>query len=195
MILMGAAGFPLTVRTHTSGTSVTETVPSGATLVFIEAEGGGGAGGRDSFDIGGGGGGGAYCAKTIAVAGGETMTYTVAAVSNGRATNGTGAGNIFSEILGTVTGGAVAVVANGGLGGQTAGNGGNGGQAIGGDTNTDGTAGADNGGAGASPLGGAGGMSSGAVAGAGEAPGGGGGGTSSVVSGAGARGVVIFTYT
>jgi len=176
-------------------TSVTETVPTGATLVFIEAEGGGVAGGRYSTDIGGGGGGGAYCATTIAVAGGETMTYTVAAVSTGRATNGTGAGNIFSEIFGTVTGGAIAMAANGGLGGQQNGVGGNAGQAIGGDTNTDGTAGGNDGGAGASPLGGAGGTSSGAVAGAGIAPGGGGGGTSSVVSGAGARGVVIFTYT
>lgn len=184
-------------RTYTSGTGATETVPTGATLVVITVDGGGGAGGYNATTQGGGGGGGSQAIKTIAVAGGDTFTYTVGASVTGRTTQGSGSNGNASTVSGTVSGGSVSINAGAGLGGSfIAGN--LGGTATGGDTNTDGNPGDDgvDGGQGGSSASGA---PGGFPAEAGTSPGGGGGGSGLDVgelrSGAGARGQISFSYT
>lgn len=190
MVLMGAGGFSPFTNTYTSGTGATETVPTGAKQVVITADGGGGAGGFSNSSVGGGGGGGARSVKTLAVTGGNTFVYTVAAAAVGRTTQGSGTNGNDSQ----VTGSALGMIARGGLGGAAT-SGGSGGNASGGDTNTSGSAGSSggNGGAGAS------GAAGGTAPGDGAAPGGGGGGSgptfSNVISGSGARGQISFAYT
>lgn len=186
--------------TYTTGT-VTETVPAGKTSVVIRVWGGGGAGGGAIYSgyfssSGGGGGGGAYSSKTIAVTAGDTFSVTVAAQVSGVKGSSGPDGNA-STVTGTVSGGSVAMTANGGAGGQLFGTGGAGGSASGGDTDTSGASGSAGGGAGgAAGNGGSGGTANG---GAGAVPGGGGGGVASssatLPGGTGARGQVSFTYT
>lgn len=183
--------FATVVRTYASGTAATETVPTGATSVIIEVWAGGGAGGRDSANVGGGGGGGSYSKKTIAVVGGNTLTYSVAASVAGRSTDGLGNTGNQSTVSGTVAGGSVSITALGGSGGDILTTAGSGGTASGGDVNTAGSNGVlATGGNGASPGGGSGGGSGSA----GSPPGGGGGGVLSGTSGAGSRGQIQFTY-
>jgi hypothetical protein len=67
VIATAGAGFATVERIHTSGTSQTETVPTGASLVRIRVRGGGGPGGDG--ESGGGGGGGGFCERTLACAG------------------------------------------------------------------------------------------------------------------------------
>lgn len=150
----GKSNFTPTTITRTSGTAATETVPTGATSVRIRVGGGGGSGGVGSEfgDAGGGGGGGGWCERTIAVVGGNTLTYTVGAAAETRADIGQGATGNASTVSGTVSGGSVSMTANGGGGGLAGGSGGAGGTASGGTTNTTGgtgTAGGDGAGGGA----------------------------------------------
>lgn len=178
---------PVTV-TRTSGTGATETVPTGATSVRIRVGGGGGAGGcRGSVQDGGGGGEGGFTERTIAVIGGNTMTYTVGALVAGRSTGGTGTSGNASSVSGTGLGPLaninVSMTANGGAGGQSF-SGGAGGTATGGSTNTTGAAGND------SASGGAGGSGNSTQSGAG-----GQGSLAPTQSGDGERGEIEFYYT
>ena len=191
-------------RTYTTGTNVTETVPTGATTVVIEAWGAG-AGGAYNFAIGGGGGGGAYVKKTLTVSGGQTFTYTVGALGLHNTNNldqpsGNG-GNGTASTVSTGTGPSVNVSAGGGVGGAAGtypspGAGGAGGTASGGDTNTNGGAGALGNPAGDSPGGSCPNGGAGGAPGGGVAPGGGGSGGYAVGSpGSGANGQIRFTYS
>lgn len=186
------APFTPVTNTYTSGIAATETVPIGATSLTTTVDGGGGPGGRDAFNVDpGGGGGGSRSVKTIAVVGGNTLTYTVGALKAGRTTNGAAPAGNASTVSGTVSGGAVNITANGGDGGGIIGVAGLGGIATGGDVNTPGMdASGDIGGDGAG--GGTGG--DGAFRN-GTAIGGGGAGVTSGTSGSGARGEVKFAYT
>ena len=103
-----------TTNTYTSG-SGTETVPAGANSVTITVWGGGGSGAvanASTTPVGFGGGGGGYTQKTIAVNGGQTMSWAVgsggAAKNSGSGTgyvNGAAGGN--STVTGSVAGGTV----------------------------------------------------------------------------------------
>ena len=185
----GTGGFtPLTV-TRTSGTNATETVPTGATSVRIRVGGGGGGGGRrGSLGLGGGGGEGGFCERTIAVIGGNTLTYTVGTGGAGRATNTSGGAGSASTVSGSLLGPSadisVSMTANGGGGGFAGGAGGIGGTATGGSTDipgNDGTAGADGG------MGGTGASTQSGEGGYGE--------ISPEPSGPGFRGEIEFYYT
>jgi len=203
-ISLSLSGLSVT-HTYTSG-SGTETVPTGASQVVITAWGPGGSG--NSPSSGGnacGGGSGAYVQKTIAVTGGQTMTYTVgaggAAVVGGTVTANSG-GN--TTVSGTVSGGSVAVAAGGGAAAVSGASSVAGGTASGGNTNTAGNPGTGAGGAGFpisgsggnAPNGGTGGANSATVANSGTAPGAGGGGVVAPLnSGAGAAGKLTFAYS
>jgi hypothetical protein len=178
--------FAPVTNTYTSG-SGTETVPTGASQCVITAWGGGACGAGVTGHGIPGGGGGAQSIKTIAVTGGDTLSYSVAAYELGTGSSLAGTGNP-STVTGTVAGGAVNMTANGGAGSL-------GGAASGGDTNTSGgNASGMNGGAGANGgSGGSGGVSSGGSPGA--APGGGGGGGNSGEGFFGAAGEISFSYT
>jgi hypothetical protein len=141
----GKSNFSPTTVTRTFGISATETVPAGATSVRIRVGGGGGAGGCTTAlaeNHGGGGGEGGFAERTIAVVGGNTLTYTVGAPTAGRTTAGSGANGDASSVTGTVSGGSVSMTANGGSGGGIS-IGGAGGTASGGTTNITGNAGTD----------------------------------------------------
>jgi hypothetical protein len=193
----------MTVETITA--SQTWVAPPGVTSTQIECEGAGGGGGRSSTTSrGGGGGGGAYAKKnTYTVVPGNSYTITVGPGGAGGVTGaqngGVGTDSSFVDVATTIclakggSGGA-----QGGAGGGAAGAGGVTASSVG-DVLTAGNPGvAGAGGAGAAPLGGAGGAE-GNPGTAGTAPGGGGGGGTggSPVrpGGAGARGVVVLTYT
>ena len=141
------------------GTSGTETVPAGATTCLIEIVGAG-AGGALTLNNANlaGGGGGAYCARTIAVSGGQTMSYVGGTYGNGGTVLNAAAQNAtWDSVTGTVTGGTVNMTTVGAQGAQGAASGGAGGTASGGTTNTPGGAGttglAGHGGNGAAPYG------------------------------------------
>ena len=141
------------------GTSGTETVPAGATTCLIEIVGAG-AGGALTLNNANlaGGGGGAYCARTIAVSGGQTMSYVSGAPGDGASVLNAAAQNAtVDSVTGTVTGGTVNMTTVGAQGAQGAASGGAGGTASGGTTNTSGGAGttglAGHGGNGAAPYG------------------------------------------
>ena len=150
------------LRVYRAGTDVTETVPAGVGNVNIQAIGGGGGGGKNLI-YGGGGGGGAYVYKTIAVAPGNTFTYTVGVGGAGKTGgSGNGSNGTSSIVTGNVLGGSVNLVA--GYGETTRGSGstsnaGYGGIATGGDDNVPGANALNQiGGGGAGPRGGAGGI-------------------------------------
>ena len=115
MQMRKASNFTPVTRTYTTGTLATETVPAGASLCTITVDGAGGAGGRDAID-GWGGGGSGRAVGPLAVAGGNTMTYTIAPAVGGRSTNGTGTNGTASTVTGTVAGGSVNMSAGGGAG-------------------------------------------------------------------------------
>ncbi len=191
--IAGLVFIPIT-NTYTTGTAATENVPPGAVSVTIKVSGGGASGNASSSPLGGGGG--AECILTIAVVGGS-LTYTVAASAIrrfGLGSNLPGNQGNASSVSGTVAGGTVNIIANGGDAPTAAGTGAAGGTGSGGNTNTPGSAGTSTtGGAGATPDGGSGGV----IGGAGLAPGGGGGpaADNNSNSGAGARGQISFAYT
>lgn len=178
-----SSGFSPVTHTYDSG-SGTETAPAGATRVVISLWGPGTPGICFSDPFGSqnnpGGGGGA-AVKTIAVTGGDALSYAV------------GTSVTTSSVSGSVTGGSVSMSAA--ASGSTSG-----GTASGGDVNY-------MGGTGAYPVGGNGangGGLGGSVAGASGSPPGGGGaaGTAlvpgvgcSVFPGYGANGRISFAYT
>jgi len=142
-LLAMASSFAGPVVHSYSGSSGTETVPVGATTCLIEILGAG-AGGALTLDNGNlaGGGGGAYCARTIAVSGGQTFSYVSGLYGNGATVfNGAAQNATADSVTGTVTGGTVnmtTVAAQGASGPASAGAGGT---ASGGTTNTAGGAG------------------------------------------------------
>jgi len=83
----GSAPFTPVQRTYTSGTSVTETAPVGATNVIIAVWGGGGGGqggiGGAEPEPGQGGGAGGYSQSTYGISGNQTLVYTVGAGGSG----------------------------------------------------------------------------------------------------------------
>jgi len=170
-----APAFVPVVHQYTSGTGATETVPVGASFVVIQMVSGGASGGHGTSA--GGGGSGAFNAiggnwngssSTIAVSGGQTMTYTV---GQGGAATGSGAGNpgTATTLSGTVTGGTVTMSCTAGTAGGVS-TGGSGGAAS-----YTGTAGGGSGNA-ANVSGGSGNLGSGAGGGAVNQGGGSGGG-------------------
>lgn len=140
----GSAAFVPVTRTYTSG-SGTESAPLGATKVTITNQAAG-AGGyftlTPSESLGGGAGGEGI--KTVSVIGGNTLSY---AVGSGSAANSNLPGG-NSSVSGTVAGGAVNMVAQGGGGAFAQ----NGGPSSGGDTNITGGPGSGSSG-GTSPYG------------------------------------------
>lgn len=91
------SAFTPVLRTFFSGTS-TDTVPAGATQARIRIVAGGGAGqGGNGFDtFGAGGGGGGAREFTIAVTGGNTISYSVGAAGVNTTASGTVSGGSFS---------------------------------------------------------------------------------------------------
>ncbi len=140
-------GFTPVTHTYTSGSSATETVPTGASTVRIELLGSGGGGnstgGNATFGADGGGGGLAIL-SSISVTGGQTLTYTVGAGAAAVFNNNIGNSGGVSSVSGSVAGGPVSMSVSGAAGGQYSGGiayGGIGGVASGGTTNTQGNTG------------------------------------------------------
>jgi hypothetical protein len=187
-ITLSLSGLTLT-RTYNSGTSATETAPTGSSFVKIRVWGGGGQGGSSggSGKGGGGGGGGFSESDNIPITGGQTLIYTVGlGGSTGTPANPGQAGFASTVSSGTKT--ITTMTANGGGFGAISGVAGAGGTASGGTTtNTQGFSGATGGGG-----------SAGGASGAGNTgvPGGGGAGTVSSQAGvAGSVGQVQFIYS
>lgn len=195
----------------TSGTSYT--TPSGCTGIYVEAIGGGGAGGSivSTANLGGAGGGaGAYCAKYFTVTASTAYSYAIGAGgtpgSVGNNKGGDGGNTTFTVSATTIT-------AGGGKGGESANNGyigGAGGTATSGDLNVSGGPGAgqagsagENSGCGGSSFFGGGGngvegnssANAGANGGGGSGPSNGGTGTNRA-GGAGGAGLIrIWEYS
>jgi hypothetical protein len=187
LMMSGNTAFVPQLVTHLAVASGTETIPAGASNVYIEAWGSGG-GGRGG--LGGGGGGGAYVASTYACSGGQTLSWAVNSVgAGGTQPSGNGlAGGPTTVTSGTLT--ITSISAAGGGGGVTAGGPG-GTPATGGNvTNTAGNAGASNASAPSAPGGTA--IVGVNYAGAGA---GGVGGDTGVNGVAGHAGAVAFYYT
>jgi hypothetical protein len=190
--------FAPVTHTYTSGTNVTETVPTNAHQVVITADGGGG-GGVCMAGGGGAGGGSGEASKTIAVTGGDTLLYTVGVAGTGTVgCAGSATGGGATTVSGAVTGGSVNMSAHGGAAAQST-TGGTGGTATGGATNIAGSPGGD-GGQSVGTIGGnaASGAAGGGEAGNGAAPGAGGGGGVNTIDhkgGNGGAGQVQFAYS
>jgi hypothetical protein len=140
-------GFTPVTHIYTSGTNATETVPTGATHVYIELLGSGGSGNStasNSTSGADGGGGGLAVLSSIAVTGGQTLTYTIGAGGAGVFNNSYGNPGANSSVTGTVTGGSVSLAVTGAGSGKYGSGiqyGGSGGVATGGSTNTNGNTG------------------------------------------------------
>ena len=97
------APFSPILRDYTSGTSVTETAPSGCSQVRICVWGGGNGGNAGDSILGGkGGDSGSYCESVYSITGGQTLVYTVGAG---------GTGGTYPEGIGTA--GGTSTVASG----------------------------------------------------------------------------------
>lgn len=185
-------GFTPVTHTYTSGTSVTETIPGGATKCTIKVWGAGASGSTKVSGSSGAGGGGGYSeSDAVSVVGGKTFTYTVgtagAAVSGGPTAGNNGTAS--SVVAGTQA--LTTMTANGGVGGTSGGAGGAGGTASGGTTtNASGSAGTSS----TPGLGGANGQGSGGGNPGGQSPGAGSA-SGTVSSTAGGGGQVQFIYT
>lgn len=176
-------------------------VPAGISFAAIESEGAGGSGGGGGIGLkGGAGGGGAYSYNMVAVTPGETLNITVGA--GGAGTTGAGVAGGLSQVV-RASDATVLCKAVGGQGGAagaptTDGAGGAAASCVGSVKTSGqggGVSGIDNGGAGAAPLGGAGGPGPGPNPGV--APGGGGAGANpgTAAGGAGAAGVIKIVLT
>ncbi|MCR6496223.1 hypothetical protein LJB71_08335 [Thermomonas sp. S9] len=87
------APFTPVLRDYTSGSSVTETAPSGCSQVRICVWSGGSGGDAGDGAVGGDGGdSGSYCESVYSISGGQTLMYTVGAGGTGGAYPA-GAGN------------------------------------------------------------------------------------------------------
>jgi hypothetical protein len=188
--------FTPTLHVYTSGTSATETIPTGANTCEIECWGGGGGGGTAGTNGGGGGGGGAYsrCTLTVTTSTGKTFAYTVGAavaeLDNG-STSSISAGTISGFDTVTCTGGTAGQASGGG---GTGGAGGTANNSNSGATNTSGNAGSSHSG----NTGGAGGAGiTGNISGDGSPYGAGGNGGTNGGSGAGGggAGACVFYYS
>jgi hypothetical protein len=137
-------GFTPVLHIYTTGTNLTETIPTGANNVVIENWGGGGGGGYYyPTSLGGGGAAAGYCRTSMAVntQNGKTFVYTTGGAGSGSSTAGLPGttGGTGTIVAGTVTGFAT-MTAHGGAGGNYA-TGASGGIATGGTAaNTTGTA-------------------------------------------------------
>jgi hypothetical protein len=153
-IRQSAFTFTPVTRTYTSGTGATETAPAGATNVIIAVWGGGGGGAGGWFsdvdESGGGGGAGGYSETSVAISGGQTLTYTVGAFGGGGIPDGGPgvAGGNSSVSSGTKS--ITTMTAVGGGGGLQL-SGGTGGTASGG-TTTNTTGGSGDIGSGGAPV-------------------------------------------
>lgn len=107
-------GFTPVLVTYTSGTSVTETAPAGATNVVVEVWGGGGGGHRgDSAPTQGFSGGAAgYSRTSMAISGGQTLIYTVGPGGKGQDATASVNGTASTVSSGTAT--ITTMTANGG---------------------------------------------------------------------------------
>ena len=120
----GGAFTPV-LRTYTSGSSVTETAPTGATNVVIEVWGGGGGGGHGQGRIitctnvpGYAGGSSGYARSSYAVSGGQTLVYTVGAAGAGAATIGSTGSTGGASTVSSGTKAVTTMTVNGGGGSQ-----------------------------------------------------------------------------
>lgn len=78
------APFSPVLRDYTSGSSVTETAPSGCSQVRICVwSGGNGGNAGDGVAGGAGGDSGSYCESVYSITGGQTLVYTVGAGGTG----------------------------------------------------------------------------------------------------------------
>lgn len=207
--MIGSSFVPVT-RTYgyTNGSSITETVPAGASHVVITVDGGGGAGAfsTSTSGQGAGGGGSGRAVLTIAVGGGNALSYVVGiGGALGGSFNQTPLPGNDSIVSGTVLGGSVNMT--GGGGGAASGLGtsstpGAGGTARQGSINTPGHIGGTSVSLGGTGLGGN--AGSGALGGQllgedGFSPGGGGAAspkpTPGITSGFGSNGQVMFAYS
>ena len=187
-------------------------LPDGVTAVTVQAYGAGGSGGGSEHFYsgqggGGGGGGGAYSSGTVTVGGNSSYQVTVGRGGGGVSGEGNGSAGGASSFAGDT--GTVLAGGGGGGGQSPAGVRGPGGTpggtaGSGSDGQSGGRGSGDNGGGGGAGAGGGGGGpggSSGFDGGNGGFPGGGGGGAGTpgsselVLSGAGAGGMVILSWT
>lgn len=116
----------------TQDTTSTETIPSGATQVEIEAWGGGGDGGNNqsgTLQHGGGGGGGAYsrCTVSVGTSAGKTLIVTCASTAVAEQTSpgytvASGSFTISTITAGCGTGGLHGIDSGGGGAGGVASN-------------------------------------------------------------------------
>jgi hypothetical protein len=125
---IGGGGFTPVNHVYTSGTGVTETIPTGAATVIIEDWGGQGSGNHILLEFGAAGG---YVKKTLSLYPsnwGQTFTFTVGpggATGNNDGTASSITNGTYPTALNLAAGG-----------GQSAQHGGTGGSASGGDVNT-----------------------------------------------------------
>lgn len=141
-------GFNPTTSTYSTPGTFTESIPSGATTMEIEVNGGSAGGGNGSGTgcgaHGGGGGGAGGYSKTIlnvAVANGQTISVTVGAAGSTAGSGGASSVSSGSFALTTMTANGGSPGVSGGLG-----TGGTGGTASGGNTtNTTGSSGSTGG--------------------------------------------------
>jgi hypothetical protein len=205
--ILGSAPFTPIIHTYTTVGTFTETVPTGAKTLTVEAWGAGGGGRYGTASTTAfGGGGGAYQESVMTIAPsdwGQTISYAVRAGGAGSTTagtNGTTPGSTTSVTINGLNAAPANLAANPGVGGNTvSGTGGNAGSA-GNTVNTAGGNGSSNGSSfagGGGANGGAGGSTS--TSQNGTAPGGGGSGenvndATYSGSGAGANGQVKFSW-
>lgn len=209
-ITLSVTGLTL-IHVYTSGSSATETIPTGASSATIENWGGGGGGGGGwrtgsgcglQISSGGGGGAGGYCRTSATVTGhsGQTIKYTVGGGGAGGAANSgstapAGGTSTVTKTGGTFSGTLTTMTAGGG-GGGVGGNGDTPGAAGAGGSASGGAASNVTGHAGSSSTGGAG--TTGTVSGDGSPYGAGGTGGSGAAGAnghAGSGGAVVFYYT
>ena len=144
----GNGGFSPVTHTY-SGSNVgsTETIPTGATQVIIEACGPGGSGGSatGAVNVGGAGGSGAYSKKTLSLSSGDWgKTFTLSTFVGGAgALNAAGNSSSATTVVNSTYGTSVSITANAGGAGAISPTfiGGAGGTATGGDVNTAGNVG------------------------------------------------------
>lgn len=138
-------------RTYTSGSSITETAPTGASNVIVAIWGAGGGGSRGTgtvaqgnMESGSGGGSGGYVQTSTAISGGQTLVYSVGVGGAGGSGVGAAAGTNSTVSSGSK---AITSMTSGGGGpgtGGLSGTGGAGGSASGGTVaNTVGDSGGD----------------------------------------------------
>jgi hypothetical protein len=116
-MLFAASAFVSVTNTYTTGTSATETVPSGAQTVVIEEWGGGASGGSGDADGSGSGGGAGGYSRTsfnVTTQGGKTFTYSVGAAGTSVIPNNPGVDGGASSVAGGTVTGFTTMTANGG---------------------------------------------------------------------------------